>query len=233
MKRKLVVSLLFAYLFLFSNVVFAEKEERSLPSFSKIALRISANVYVEQGKKQEVRVEAQSSIIKDVITEVNGRTLIIRFPAKFLFRNFNTGKINVYVTMPEIDGLTLSGSGDIYVDKLETRILDLLVSGSGSLKIDNLSAERISAAISGSGGVNIYDGEKADELKISLSGSGDINALGIEAEEVRATIAGSGNSLVKSNGSLTARIVGSGNIFYEGNPYIESSIVGSGTVKKK
>jgi len=214
------------------NPVSAEEQERDVPSFSKISLRISANVHLEQGAKQSVRIEAKSSTLEDLITEVKDRTLNIRFPNNLLFRFQNPGKIDIFITVPEIDGLTISGSGDIIAGDVETRILDLTVSGSGNIKIDNLKADRISATISGSGGININDGGVADELKATISGSGNIKASDFEADEVSARISGSGNCSVKSNGSINARIAGSGSVYYSGNPSIDSSVAGSGRVKK-
>ena len=211
--------------------VSAEEQEREVSSFSKISLRISANVHVEQGSKQSVRVEAKSSALEDLITEVKNNTLIIRLPNNFLFRNYNTGRIDVYIIVPEIDGLSVSGSGDIIAGKVESKNIDFAVSGSGNIRINNLKSERISASISGSGGINIDDGD-ADELKASISGSGDVKASGLEVDEISARIAGSGNCSVKSNGSIDARIAGSGNIFYSGNPSIDSSVAGSGRVRK-
>ncbi len=214
------------------NPVSAEEQDRTVPSFSKISLRISGNVHLVQGKKQSVRIEAKSSVLEDIITEVKDNTLNIRFPSNFFFRNMNTGKIDIYITVPEVDGLSISGSGNIIADEIETQNLDLSISGSGNIKIGDLSGDRISAAISGSGGININSGGVANELSASISGSGNIKASGFEAKNVSARISGSGNCSVKSNGSVKARVAGSGSIYYVGNPSIDSSVAGSGRVKK-
>ena len=216
----------------FINTASAEEQERNVPSFSKISLRISANVHLKQGDKQSIRIEAKSSALEDIITEVKNRTLNIRFPANYFFRNNNTGKIDIYITVPEVDGLTISGSGNIIADEVKTRILDLTISGSGNIKIGGLSTDRVAATISGSGGINIDDGGVADELTANISGSGNVKASGFEAKDVTAHISGSGNCSVKSNGSVKARIAGSGSVYYSGNPSIDSSVAGSGRVKK-
>lgn len=229
--------ILFLGLFLLSisilNPVSAEEQERNVPSFSKIALRISANVHLVQDKKQSVKIEAKSSVLEDIITEVKDNTLNIRFPNNYFFRSINTGKIDIYITVPEIDGLSVSGSGDIITDELKTQNLDMAISGSGNIKIGDLSVNRISAAISGSGGININDGGVADEMSVSISGSGNVKASDFEAQNVSARISGSGNCSVKSNGSIKARIAGSGSIYYAGNPSVDSSVAGSGRVKKR
>lgn len=219
---------------LLSNLAFAEREEREVPSFSEISLRISGNVYLEQGDRQSVRVVASSSTLEEVITEVKGRTLIIRFRTNNLFRKtFNPGKVEIYVTVPEINALAVSGSGDIVAaDEIKSRILDLTVSGSGDISLKNLEADRVKATVSGSGNILINKGGLADELTAAISGSGNVKAENFEARSVDAKISGSGNCSVYASSSLKARVAGSGNILYKGNPQLDSTVLGSGRVKK-
>ena len=219
--------------FLFTTPLQAKEEMREVSAFSKIALRISAKVYVVQGERQSVKIVAEPETLEEIITEVKDRTLNIRYPNNNIFRNWNPGKVEVYITVPEVDGLTVSGSGDIESEHIKTRILDLAVSGSGNITIETLSAEKVDAAISGSGNVRLNNGGVADELKARISGSGNVNASGFEAQKVDVQTSGSGNCYVTSNGSLNVRVSGSGSVYYSGNPSIDSSISGSGKVKKR
>lgn len=210
------------------------QEERAVPSFSEISLRVPGKLYLKQGPKQSVEISAKASTLEEIITEVKDRKLIIRFTGRnYLLKTYNPGKIEIFVTVPEVDGLSISGSGDIEAEtEIKTRILDLVVSGSGDIQIDKLNAERVKTNISGSGDILIDGGEIADELSVTISGSGNVKASGFEAQNVAVTIAGSGNATVKTNGSLKARIAGSGNVYYRGNPNIDSSVAGSGSVKE-
>ena len=233
MKTKILFLSLFILGVLLFNPAIADDEERDVPSFSEIALRISAKVYVEQGKKQSIEIVAKSSTLEEIITEVKGRTLNIKFPNKnYFWKKFEPGKIEIYITVPEIDGLSVSGSGDIIAEDIKTRILDLAVSGSGDILIEDLDAKRVSSSISGSGDIIIKDGGVADDFSVSISGSGDVKAIGFEANDVVIRVSGSGNCSVTSNGSIKARVAGSGNVNYKGNPSIDSSVAGSGRVKK-
>lgn len=219
---------------LVSNLAFAEREERKVPSFSEISLRISGNVYLEQGDRQSVRVVAKPSALEEIVTEVKGRTLIIRFRTNNLFRQtFNPGKVEIYVTVPEINALAVSGSGDIVAsDLIKSRILDLTVSGSGDISLKNLDSERVKAAVSGSGNILINNGGLADEFAATISGSGNVKAENFKARAVDARISGSGNCSVHATGSLKARVAGSGSVLYRGNPQVDTSVVGSGRIKK-
>lgn len=233
MKSRIFFLVILIVGFFIANPVLAKDEIREVSSFSKIALRISAKVYITQGEKQSVKIVADPSTLEELITEVKDRTLNIRFPNSNLFKRWDPGKIEIFITVPEVDGLTLSGSGDIVSDDINTRILDLAVSGSGNIKLEKLVAEKVEAAISGSGNINIKEGGVAKELNVRISGSGNVDARGFEVKNVSVQTSGSGNCSVVSNGEIKARISGSGNVYYSGNPTIDSSVSGSGSVKKR
>jgi len=216
------------------NPLFAENEKRDVPSFSEIALRIPGKLYVKQGSTQSVQIDAKSSTLEEIITEVKDRKLTIHFKSKnFFFQSFNPGKIEIHITVPEVDGLSVSGSGDIIAEnEIETRILDLAVSGSGDIVLADLKTDRVKTAISGSGDIIIKDGGEATDFSAAISGSGDVKAADFEAKDVAVRIAGSGNCTVTANRTLKARVAGSGSVYYNGNPQIDSSVAGSGRVKK-
>jgi len=216
-----------------ANPLLAKEEIREVTAFSKIALRISAKVHLEQGDNQSIRIVADSETLEQIITEVKDRTLNIRFPNTNIFKRWEPGKIEIFITVPGIDALNISGSGDIISEKINSRILDLVVSGSGNINIEQLTSEQVSASVSGSGNIKIKEGGIAEELKGRISGSGNIDASGFEAKNVDVQTSGSGNCSVISNGSIKARISGSGSVYYSGNPAIDSSISGSGKVKKR
>lgn len=233
MKTNLIIfALVIAGFFAGMPQVSAQREIREVPVFTDISLRVSASLHVRQGDIQKVEVEASRATLDELITEVKDRALVIRFPTRQLLnRNFDPGKINIYVTVPEINALMLSGSGDIMADgPVTTRIMDLNVSGSGSIILNHLNADKVKAVISGSGDVVIKDGKTADEFNATVSGSGNIKAADYEAQEVNIRILGSGNSYIHSDGNIYVRIAGSGSVYYSGNPNIDSSIAGSGKV---
>ena len=216
-----------------ANPLLAKEEVRDLPPFTEIMLKISGKVYLEQGDTQSVKIVASDETLEEIITEVKGRSLNIRFPSTNMFKKWNPGKIEIYITVPGIDALNVSGSGDIISEEISSRILDLMVSGSGNIEIENLTSEQISTTVSGSGNIKINGGGVAKELKSRISGSGNVDASGFEADKVDAQTSGSGSCSVISNGEIKARISGSGNVFYSGNPAIDSSVSGSGKVRKR
>lgn len=231
MKKLIIAALFIPCMVLLAN---GENQERKLPAFTEISLRIPAKLYLVQGPGQKVDIEASTGDLEEIITEIRDRALVFRFPAgKYLRKRGNHDKITIHVTIPEISGLSISGSGDIIAENgISALILDLNLSGSGNINLANLTSDRVKTSLAGSGNI-ILKGEKpASEFTCSVAGSGNIKAAGFEAQEVKVTIAGSGNCSIRSNGNLKVRIAGSGNVYYAGNPNIDTSIAGSGVVRE-
>lgn len=234
MKTKIFFLSFFLIGLLIAQPVSAANEKRNVREFEGISLRVPGTLYLEQGNNQEVEIEANQSTLDEIITEVENGKLIIRFPTtRFFWRNFNPGRIVIHVTVPEINSLAISGSGDIIAqDKIETRNLDLSISGSGDIKLDNLEAVNIKSSISGSGDINIEGGKTAENFTVNISGSGSVNALDFSANQVEIKIAGSGDTSIEAIEELEIRVAGSGDVYYRGNPDINSSVAGSGNIKK-
>ncbi len=234
MKTKLIALITLIAMVCTAITAKAESEERNVSAFTEISLRIPAKLHLEQGKKQHIEIVAKSSTLEDIITDVKGSELIIKFPKKnYFWKDFKPGTIDIFVTIPEIDALAVSGSGDIIGDgDIDSRILNLAVSGSGDITLPDLKAERVKASISGSGDIEIGGNGTAEDLSIAISGSGDFKGADFEASDVVVKIAGSGDVFVHAEQNLNVRVAGSGDVRYKGNPRIDKSVAGSGSVKR-
>jgi hypothetical protein len=230
-----IFSLLALFLFAGLQLVNAQtSQKRDLSAFSEISLRVGANVHLQQGSTQSVEVKGKEESLQKLIMEVNDRKLVIRFPSETFFNKWNPGPIDVYITVPQVDELTISGSGSIISEgKIDSRILDLAISGSGDIKLGDLKAEKVMSALSGSGNIHLTGNQNSVDLKIAISGSGNVKAIGFPVDNVDIKISGSGNCWVNPVKKLTVRLAGSGNVVYRGNPSIDSNIAGSGKVKEE
>jgi len=232
MKSRFILLIAFM-IFSGSQILIAQTtQKRDVSAFTEISLRIGADVHLKQGDVQSVEVKGSESTLAKLITEVNDRKLVIRYPNDAWFSKWNPGKVDIYVTIPQIDALTISGSGSIVSEgRLESRILGLTVSGSGDIKLQELKAEKVSATISGSGNIHLAGKQNAAEFKATVSGSGNVKAIDFPADDVDLKISGSGNGWVNSVKKLEVKLAGSGNVTYRGNPSVDSTVAGSGKVK--
>ena len=232
MKSRLITLVALLILAGFQILVAQTSKTREVSPFTEISLKIGANVHLKQGKTQLVEIKCEESTAEKLITEVNGKTLVIRYKSETWFSSWHPGEVDVYITIPQIDGLYLSGSGSIISEgEINSRILDVVLSGSGEVKLAELKADKVSSTLSGSGNIRLSGGGNATEFKAIISGSGNIKAIDFPAGDVNVKISGSGNCTVNAEKNLVVRLSGSGNVTYKGNPAIDTAISGSGKVK--
>lgn len=199
----------------------------TLTGFNSIGFNISGTLYVEQGSAYSVRIEGNDVDVKKVVAELRGETLIIKTKSN----NVSLGTIKVYVTMPEVKRLDVSGSGDIIAQgTLKSQEIEFNVSGSGNIKINNLEATNTGTSISGSGDISI-SGKNEESLKINIAGSGKVSSEAFESKNVDVDIAGSGSAKVNVTDNLKTNIAGSGDVYYRGKPLVNASSVGSGSTR--
>ena len=181
-----------------------------LDDFTGINVSIGAEVRLRQGKNQKVEIKAQENIIELINREVRGDKWSIRLEKGVNLRNHDG--IDVYITLPMIDELGVSGSGSIEgeTDFVDVGDLEVHISGSGDI------------SLSGNG----------QDLEVSVSGSGEIEMADFEVADCSVSIAGSGDCEVHVSQSLKVSIAGSGDVKYRGDPdKVKSSIAGSGDVR--
>jgi Putative auto-transporter adhesin, head GIN domain len=251
---KKVLSTALITLLLFSAALAQNKETRKVDTFTRIAFRVPGKLFLRQGSPQSVVLEGSREFLAEVETEVDGDKLIIGKENRWMDWNWgNDDRVNVYITVASIEGLSVSGSGDLIG---ETRItasdLDLNVSGSGSLKIDADATGDVEADVSGSGSIELtgkcrsFDSDVSGSGRVRLtetiagkasfgvSGSGKIEASG-SAQEVKTSISGSGRVYAANLEAdrCEVRISGSGDVEINVKSELDATISGSGSVSYK
>lgn len=205
----------------------AMTETRSHANFQKVRNSSSANIYISRGPSYSVSVRAESNILPNVRTRLNGSTLEVDMIGCLTTRQ----EVAVYVTMPELNEVTTSGSGNIMSSDIwQTGMIVVVNTGSGSVSL-GLDAASVRTEISGSGSVTLFN--RAMQQDATITGSGSYHAATLNTEVARMIISGSGNANIAVNSSLTARLSGSGSVYYRGNPArVDVNATGSGRVVK-
>ena len=195
--------------------------------FEGFVLAIAANVEITQGDEQRVTVKAQSNIIDNLCLDVVKGSWVIRYEVPVL----HAQPVTIYITVPSLNQIGLSGSGNIIGTNPFTTStkLDIAVSGSGNVELETVN-EIMNVLISGSGDVNLKG--ETDDCDLWISGSGNINAFDFDTRIAMVTISGSGNTYLSVTEFLKVLISGSGSVHYRNSPEIEVSISGSGRVIK-
>ena len=199
-------------------------DELFVQNFTGIRVSCDIEVFVTQGDTFEIIVEGQQNIIDLIETDVQGGIWDIEFDG--CVKDYDDVKI--WITMPDIDHLKVSGSGSIVGENaFDVTAIDVLISGSGRMNIE-MTAEDIDAKISGSGRMLLKG--STEKMNLKISGSGDFRAFDLISEFYDIDISGSGDAEVTANQYMGVNISGSGDVYYKGNPTIDVSISGSGQV---
>lgn len=222
----------FALILMVGANLSAQKREIEVGDFSKISFATSGTMYIKQGNENSVVIDASDEAMERIEVVGNGSRLTIRTRnGSWNWKNWNGGNITAYVTVRNLEGIDVSGSGNVEgKGKFQAGDVDLDVSGSGSMTLD-LDAEDVDIRISGSG--KVYLGGNADSADARISGSGKVKAEDFTVDDFEARISGSGSCYITANESIDADISGSGNVYYKGNPRnLNSNSSGSGGIKR-
>jgi hypothetical protein len=249
MKKSIILSLI--VLVSSFQVLFAQKREtRDVSTFTKVNYRIHGKLFIRQGNTQKVELEADADVLEKIETEVSGNKLSIGMKDKWWNWNWGNEKLTVYITVKNLEGFYLSGSGDVVGETaFNTGDIEIKIGGSGNLKMEINATGEMDADISGSGNMELkgkcasLDSDVSGsgratlalavsgEASFGISGSGKITASG-SSDKVKTSISGSGKLLAAdfATKSCNVRISGSGDVEINVKDELDASISGSGSV---
>jgi len=204
------------------NVV---KEERSVSDFTKLDVSGAFTVYITQGNKEELVVEADKNLMDMIETRVSGSTLKISTEGSI--RDFD--ELNIYLTYKSLEEIEISGAVELTTEnRMKTKDLELDVSGAAELDM-SIEAELIYADFSGASDVEFAGYTK--EMNVDVSGAAKLDALELETETVKIDVSGSADAKVYVKEKLYADVSGAANLRYKGDPKVNSDISGAGSLK--
>jgi hypothetical protein len=201
-------------------------------NFQQIEIAGPYEVDVRTGSNASVSASGSEKLLERTIVEVQGDKLLIHPKEShgFFHWGWSThGNAKFAVTVPQLSGANVAGSGDIRVDKVAGQDFDGSISGSGSLAVASLNVQQLKLSIAGSGGIKAGSGT-AQSAKYDIGGSGDIDAAAIQARDLKVSIAGSGGVRANAKGTADVSIMGSGGVDIAGGAKCNVSKAGSGSV---
>ena len=217
--------------FVMASCVQAQSTETRTPGhFTKVHSGGSWEVILEEGNKEEVRIEARGVDLSKVKTEIDGDVLSVGL----VKGNYNNVKLKFYITYKELEGVKCSGSGTMEVTSpVRSEEFYAGLSGSGDIILANLEAKKLSVGISGSADMEIKGGS-VDQAEIKQSGSGDFEAERLAIGELVVSKSGSGDTFVGDLGMLSVSSSGSGDVVYSGSPKLGNiRTSGSSSITKR
>ena len=140
------------------------------------------------------------------------------------------GVATIRVTMPTPTRMSMAGSGTMTVDRLGKGVeAEISIAGSGESKVGRIDADALEVNVAGSGSLKAAGAAKT--LDLSIAGSGDLDMRDVKVDSAEVAIAGSGDAAFASDGDVEASIMGSGTVEVLGNASCSVSSMGSGELK--
>jgi hypothetical protein len=208
------------------NVV---SEVRDVEGFTKIQLDGIGNLYITQGGKESLEIQAEDNILPTLTSEIRGETLVLGFEKQNWSRNvIPTEGINYYLNVIDLEEITFNGLGDMEAQNLTTSNLTIEIIGAGNINIADLNANQLTIKISGAGSIEI-NGE-VDSQKVTIDGTGGYKAANLKTRSTIIDINGLGNSTIWATDILDISVDGGGSIDYYGSPSITQEINGLGDI---
>lgn len=199
-------------------------------NFDKIALAGSSDVEVRTGSAVSVRAEGDKETLDRLDIRVENGALQIGLRNKSWSFGFgHHDHVKVFVTVPNLAGASIAGSGDVRIDKVAGSRFEGSIAGSGDLGVEQLQVAEASFSIAGSGDIRVAG--KAGKASFSTAGSGDMHAGGLEAGTVTVSVMGSGDVQAHATQSAEINVMGSGDVQVAGTTNCNVHKGGSGSAK--
>lgn len=206
------------------NVV---QETRSLGDFNEVVLSEEGDLFIESGTQNELVIEAEDNLQQYLVAESASNVLDIKKLPENVTLNA-TRPIRYYLTVRELESLTVKNSGDTEITEVDSERFSVRVTSSGSVHIGDLKIRSLAIELTSSGNLVIDRGE-VEEQRIRLSSSGQYDGERVICQDADVALTSSGDATINVQATLTADLSSSGNVYIVGDPkviYKDSSSTG-------
>ncbi len=201
-----------------SLVVFGRSASavRPVAPFSRLKVQSGIDVFLTEGAKESLRVEARGIDLEDVISRVDGGELVLERRGGWPGRLIRPSHVNVYLGFVDLTQVRASGGSDIK-GGASLQLDSLQVDASGGSDVD-LDVQAESLRFTLSGGSDLVLKGTAPSLSIEASGGSDVAAGSFEAERARLRLSGGSDATIRATAAVDIGARGGSDVTIHGNP---------------
>jgi len=192
------------------NVVTADRSTSQ--KFTKINVSTGLDLYLSQGTKNKVTLEADENLHDIIITEVNDGVLKI-----YSEKNIWQAKARkVYVTVKNLEGLTATSGSDVYTeDVLKVETIKVSATSGADIRIA-LDADTVETSATSGSDIRI-SGTANNHTSRANSGA-SIEAYKLISKNATVNVSSGADINIYASESINAKASSGGDIDFKGNP---------------
>ena len=203
--------------------------------FDVLTVNVPADVLYEASATPFMEVSAPSNVLDQIVLTQEDGQLKIAFRDKIVFRGLRHFKIRLGSTT--LASLNANGATDFDCRSgFETGDFTVTVSGAGDIDIDKLKAENVSVRVNGAGDLNLVS-PRCASLNVTISGAGDLDVKNVQCEGLlKIVVNGAGDAEISGKtGEADLTINGAGKIDIRNleGQIVNSSVNGVGSISKR
>jgi hypothetical protein len=186
-----------------------------LSGFTRVNISSAFQTEINRGDGYAVSVTVDDNVVEHLDVRVDGDTLRIGLKPR-VGLGFGNVTLRATVTMPDLEGLNLSGASRANVAAFSsTKRVDVGVSGASRVNA-NLTSGEMRVEASGASTVEISGA--TGPLEAEASGASSVRLGNLTAQDAQVKASGASNITVNVSGRLTGDASGASNVRYTGNP---------------
>ncbi len=202
-------------------------------SFDVIKVEAPVRIMLITGTGTRAQGEGDREMLDRVDLSVSGGVLSVKMRAR-LDNGFDSTDASgeaplITLSTGQLRRVNVMGGAQVRVSRLDALEADLSLSGNGELTVDKASVERLALYVSGGGRLTIAG--KAHYVRASVNGSGMLEAAGLDAHEATVSNDGPGSMALSVHGPVKVVSTGSGDTSIDGKPICSVTRRGTGAVK--
>jgi len=201
-----------------------------LAPFEQVVTFGAHDVVITYGETQSVRAEGPRDALAGLEVAVNDGRLTIRpngIPAMTNWAGF--GEVTYYVTLPRLESVSVAGTGEVSVERVEGESFSGSVNGPGELTIEALQVDKAEFSIRGPG--ELAAAGTAGRTRVTIQGPGEVDAADLTTKTAMVTVNGPGELELTVDEDARVSVTGGGNVDIGGTASCTVSRAGTGNVR--
>ena len=204
-------------------------KQYDIKDFTKLDLHGVDEITLVQGTEYSVSAEGRGIDLEQIEFTNEDNTLVLnqRDLGKICFFCDSRDRMNIEITMPNIESIEISGFNKLEADQIKSENLNLKLTGVSSAEVA-VSVKNLNVELSGNSTLDISG--NADKLIVEESGVSEFLGFDLLVNETKLELSGSSDAEVNSKNTLDIIASGSSEVRYIGAPKITEVLSGQSEV---